>query len=161
MRKIKITEVTSILRKNQEMKKFLKEVFVRLKACPFSYNTTQIKYEISGINIKVEDSYQGEVLNKKLNLNYTDIIYAPCYELTESALVKIIAKHLVDALPSVIDYNKVEISVFRCFIVELVAWGDKKVGLYFIEQECGEHWITLPKEADTTGKSGCYVNLQN
>ena len=161
MKKIKITEVTSILRKNQEMKKFLKEVFVRLKACPFSYNTVRIKYEISGINIKAKDSYQEEVFNEKLNLNYTDIIYAPCYELTESALVKIIAKHLVDALPLVIDYNKVEISVFYCFIAELMAWGDKEVGLYYIEQECGEHWITLPKEVDTTGKSGCYFNLQN
>ena len=161
MRKIKITEVTSLLKGNQEMKKFLKEVFVRLKACPFSYNTTQIKYEISGINIKIEDSYQGEILNEKLNLNYTDIIYAPCYELTESALVRIIAKHLIDALPLVIDYSKVEISIFHCFIVDLVAWGDKEVGLYYVEQECGEHWITLPKEADTTGRGGCYINLQN
>lgn len=33
---------------------------------------------------------------------------------------------------------------FPIYISEMIAWSYDVVGTYHIEQECGEHWITLP-----------------
>ena len=33
---------------------------------------------------------------------------------------------------------------FPIHISNMIAWDYDSVGTYFIEQECGEHWITLP-----------------
>lgn len=32
------------------------------------------------------------------------------------------------------------------YISDLMAWADNYVGIYWEEQECGEHWIYMPKE---------------
>lgn len=51
-----------------------------------------------------------------------------------------------------VDFDKVYTHLGRC-----MAWSSDSVCLFYREQECGEHWIVLPKEPDTRTRT--YVNL--
>lgn len=42
------------------------------------------------------------------------------------------------------DISIIEVSLGHTYINNLISWGDKYIGIYHEEQECGEGWITAP-----------------
>ena len=160
------------LRKNEEIKKLVDEIisiYTALEEDSHEYlNVAKFKYglvfdiSLSTLN-KDWNELNVETLTR-LNVNSTVCINGG-YELRKNMkdiifdimANDVIAKlnYCIDSAYEVlkkVDFDKVYAHLGRC-----MAWSSNSVCLFYREQECGEHWIILPKEPNTSTRT--YVNL--
>lgn len=67
-----------------------------------------------------------------------------------ATMLKLMIQHFLNSYQCDVEewhkIDKIIIEDSNFYITKLITWDSDSVSIYWVEQECGEHWITLPKE---------------
>jgi len=155
------------LLKTDEFKKMLSTFEERMKAFGY-FNDVQIRYQIT-----TKITLFGKNTRWDKETSYT--IDKRCYELKNTiigdfdftceptkTLANIIAQTFASMFPMPKEFKltRIEMETPYCHIEQLMAWNSEDVGLYYIEQECGEGWIKLPKTPNNNVFDNSVTNLK-
>lgn len=155
--------------KTKEFKSFVALYMERMNCFNDGYyNAVRIKYSFT---FKItfsyhhpdwDDKHEKEVYNNSFVFDDTIVASYDFIKKPANALAGLIARHVLDIirLKDVECYHVVDAIDVECvwwYIDDLEAWSSENVGTYYIEQECGEHWVVLPKEPDVQTRN--YINL--
>lgn len=86
---------------------------------------------IKSLNLTVSPSYTKDYLDNFLD-NFSNIIIDKIIERYEFC-------HNWESV------HKLSCSNVNTGFTKIIGWSSYEVGIYYVEQECGEHWIMLPK----------------
>jgi hypothetical protein len=170
MKKIKFPEkmFKNALSKCSEFKAFTNDVNEKTEAFDHYINTLCIRYaayfEVVFKYHHINWPDKEEVYTCKFAMQPDDTI-AGHVENYRSMLLDLFTSHFKDSFDTgdLEWYHKIDaisITIEEDFlrIDRLAAWSSEYVGIYWVEQECGEHWITLPKEPER--KFATYLKVE-
>lgn len=162
-------KLRNAIKKTQGFKDFVCQYKERMKAFDYAfYNAVRIKYSFTfEFNINYHDadcksSTGVETYKRWVECDDTIITNYDFTDNPSGVLAKLIARHILDVmvLKDVEPYHVIDEIIANCLswcMCDLWAWCEDKVGVYYIEQECGEHWIILPKEPEVCTRN--YINI--
>lgn len=162
-------KLRNAIKKTKEFKEFVCQYRERMKCFDHGYyDAVRIKYAFSfDFSIKYHhpdwvDGNRVETYKKWIEFDDTIITNYDFQDNPSEVLAKLIARHILDVivLKDVERYHIVDAIDASCLhwhINELWAWSDEKVGMYHIEQECGEGWFIMPKEPEVCVRN--YINI--
>lgn len=174
MKELKISNqrLAKVIRKTEGFKHFINTYKERMKDfCNGHYTAVRIEH---GFSISLTFTYHHPDFEESVRTE-TSCIYIGCddtiitnydfIEKPESILSKLAARHILDSLQlrdvecyHVIDKVEATCDAFRWHIDDLYAWTGEMVGMYHIEQECGEGWFIMPKEPNKNLKN--YIDIR-
>lgn len=162
-------KLRTAIKKTKEFKEFVCQYRERMKVFEYGlYEAVRIKYCFTfEFNIKYhhpdwDDSNEVETYKKCFELDDTIITNYDFQDNPSEVLSKLIATHILNiiVLKDVERYHiidSIDASCLHWHISGLWAWASEKVGMYHIEQECGEGWIVMPKEPEVCMRN--YINI--
>lgn len=164
-RKALRNELIKALSKQSQFKAFIREIkdklneWSYLQAFKFKFDT-RISFKVNYIY----DEEEHDSLDFKASLNGEITILASKYNLGEVLpnITNIIIDKVLDGISSsdlrgngTFESLKIEDNLY-IYLEQLIAWDYDTVGIYHVEQECGEGWIILPKEPKDNKVKGFY-----
>lgn len=172
MREFKLPEqmFKNALTKCNEFSEFISTVNERMHCFDHYCHAVRIEYSAY---FKVEFIYHNidwpddqETYICKFAVHPHDTIVGNCTNF-KKILLNLFTQHFKDSFNikeelmwyHKIDSIKVTGSPMSMYIERLMAWASDYVGLYYVEQECGEGWITLPKEPEQ--EIATYIKVNN
>lgn len=156
--KLTVYQIERALAKDRDVKGLLDELKKRINLFKDHPRDIQVQY---GLHVILEvtslNDWNEEVkYTKDLQLGATDTFKCDIYliEHIRKLLLHQMAIWVYSSLGEMFDDLKGEkiLSVeakddgYPWFSLDTIAWSDDQVGIWYVEQECGEGWIILPKE---------------
>ena len=160
MKKFKLPEqmFKNALSKCEEFKEFANNLNERAKAFEHYINALRIEYdayfEITFKYHHIDWPDEEMVYVCKFAMHPKDTITGNIKNY-KNILLDLFVRHFKDSFDTgeLEWYHKISsisiVSSEYCMqIASLIAWSSDYVGIYWVEQECGAHWITLPKKPE-------------
>lgn len=166
MKAIAYGEVKRVVRKSQAFKNFKSDFIKKLNA--FSEYPRAIDITVGStfeFIVKIRE-YQREdkVLSLTIGFSSRSLLSKHCYDSKE--LSELVENNIIGDLTDLLNeyYQEEFEGSWREFkgielrepdrygcprIDKFIAWDYGQVGIWWVEQECGEHWITLPTRWDS------------
>lgn len=168
-RKALRNEMIKTLSQHERFKSFIHDLRDKLQEfIRREVYATAFKFVLdTGFDFKVHYKYNDKEEDFELNIKpfsaeitIRTSIYKPI-DTSTSKIVNIIVDIILNAISS---EDLRHTGVFQSLEVKdnfhtynkLIAWSSGSVGIYYIEQECGEGWIILPKEPKENNFKGFY-----
>lgn len=164
-------KLRNAIKKTNGFKDFVCQYKERMKVFNYGcYNAVRIKYTFTfEFSIKHhykdwKDEIEEDTYKKWLELDDTIITNYDFKNNPSEVLAKLITRHILDVmvLENINRFHVVDAIGAACLywnISGMWAWSSDTVGVYHVEQECGEGWIVMPKEPEICMRN--YINITN
>lgn len=172
MERVKISEymLRKAIMKTDAFKGFVAEYKERMKSFRdgYYYEAVRLKYAVTleitfaYHNPDWENEKKQEVYKNAFLFDDTIIANYDFRERPSNVFAKLMTRHILDmiTLKKISPYHIIDgitVECPWCHIDMHHAWSSEEVGTYYIEQECGEGWIMLPKNPEVCVRN--YINI--